>query len=714
MPWPHTRLRSFCRLSCFLLLFGLAGATTPVLASAETPLEVITVTAARREQPLSDVPANVTVIDTSDIRRSASRTIDDLLRSLPGFSLFRRSSSLVANPPSQGVSLRGVGPSAVSRTLVLLDGVPLNDPFGGWIYWSRVPMETIERIEVVRGGGSSVWGNSAMGGVINILTARPDRNRVSASAEGGNHGTRRFQALASSREGRVGMLLDGDYFHTDGYFVLGSDRRGAIDTPIDSEHGSLGALLEYDITPALVGHVRARYFSEHRHNGTHYTDNGTDTAFLRAGLKGRGSGDQSWNFDVFFTDQHFDSTFSSQAADRSSEQPALDQFDVPSRSVGTSFMWTGNPAAHHSLSVGSDASWTEGETNEDTRYVAGRFTKRRRAGSEQVLAGAYVQDLYAPSERWSVAAAARVDYWRSAQGFRRERDLVTGLSLNDDGFASRDEVIFSPKLGAVYRATDNLSLRASFYQGFRAPTINELYRPFRVRNDITESNPALDIERLTGVDAGVDYFSGRWNASLGFYWNRVEDTVANVTVAPGPGPVAPCGFVPDGGLCRQKMNLDRSRILGLEAEVGLRPFERVSVTGRYLFSDTEILRADANSDIEGNRIPQVPLHQATLAVGYEPISNVSVNLQVRYTDDQYEDDLNSRKLGVYTVVDAMLSWRPARSWELFVAAENLFGTDYAVGESSDGRVTLGAPTLVHAGLRYEVGGELEGVESDVR
>ena len=111
------------------------SAAAAVIETPETParLEPVVVSAGRVEQALQDVPANVTVLTREDIERSAARTVDDLLRQIPGFSLFRRSSSLVANPTTQGVSLRGIGPSGVSRTLVLLDGIPLNDPFGGWV-----------------------------------------------------------------------------------------------------------------------------------------------------------------------------------------------------------------------------------------------------------------------------------------------------------------------------------------------------------------------------------------------------------------------------------------------------------------------------------------------------------------------------------------------------------------------------------------------------
>ena len=151
------------------LVLGVAAAASPAAAQAPddtTRLEPVVVTVTRMEQKADEAPASVTVLTRDDTEHSAAQTVDDLLRQVPGFSLFRRSSSLVTHPTTQGVSLRGIGPSGTSRALVLFDGVPANDAFGGWVYWGRVPMLGVERIEVVRGGGSSVWGNYALGGVV--------------------------------------------------------------------------------------------------------------------------------------------------------------------------------------------------------------------------------------------------------------------------------------------------------------------------------------------------------------------------------------------------------------------------------------------------------------------------------------------------------------------------------------------------------------------
>src|SRR5512144_175891 len=175
--WP-----TMTRGGLVVLLVLIAASPVPARAQEAERLEPVVVTATRTEQPVGEAPASVTVLSRDDIRQGAGQSLDDLLRQVPGFSLFRRSSSLVSHPTTQGVSLRGIGPSGASRALVLYDGVPINDPFGGWVQWLRIPPLGIEQIEVMRGGGSALWGNGALGGVLHVLSRRPTENSLTFDA----------------------------------------------------------------------------------------------------------------------------------------------------------------------------------------------------------------------------------------------------------------------------------------------------------------------------------------------------------------------------------------------------------------------------------------------------------------------------------------------------------------------------------------------------
>jgi outer membrane cobalamin receptor len=354
-----------------LILLLLSLGLEPLLAQtveeppATTLHDEVVVTANRVEEKFDEVAGNVTVFTRQDIEQSASQTLDEFLRQVPGFSLFRRSSSLVAHPTTQGVSLRGISPSGVSRTLVLLDGVPVNDPFGGWVYWSRIPLESIEQIEILRGGGSNVWGNYALGGVINIATRQITDDRLAASVEVGNQNDLLVDIFGGRRGERLGWSIEGGYFQTDGYEIVREDQRGPIDIEAFSKHLYLSPKIEYELSPRAKLLFHGSYFEEDRGNGTPLTNNDTEAGQLGVAGEFNTVGGSAWHVSLFARDQTFASTFSAQETDRSSERPALDQFAVDASDLGGSAQWTKKVVEKHLLTAGADLRWVDGQTNED-------------------------------------------------------------------------------------------------------------------------------------------------------------------------------------------------------------------------------------------------------------------------------------------------------------------------------------------------------------
>ena len=200
-----------------------AGRMTLAIILKPAPLtQQVTVTASKVAMPLSKTSADVRIVGRRELASTAAVTLDGALRQVPGFTLFRRTGSRVANPTTQGVSLRGVGASGAGRALVLEDGIPLNDPFGGWVYWDRVPREAISRVEVVRGGASDLYGSEAMGGVINIVTRRPTRTALSFESSYGNENTPDASLWLGLQHGPWSAVLDGEGFSTDGYILVES------------------------------------------------------------------------------------------------------------------------------------------------------------------------------------------------------------------------------------------------------------------------------------------------------------------------------------------------------------------------------------------------------------------------------------------------------------------------------------------------------------
>ena len=672
-------------------LFVLVAAAVPSGARGQEAerLEPVVVTATRSEQPIGEAPASVTVLTREDIRQSASQTLDDLLRQVPGFSLFRRSSSVVSHPTTQGVSLRGIGPSGASRALVLLDGVPINDPFGGWVYWDRIPLQGVERVEVVRGGGASLWGNYALGGVINVITRRPTERAALFEGSYGTADTHNVDLLLTDTLGPFGLSVEGGHFATDGYKVVSADRRGSIDVDAGSSHSAFNGRVEMKVSPDLTLFARGTYYEESRDNGTPLQFNNTDTGSFATGGRLRTTDGSEWTATVFGDVQGFHSTFSSQAADRNSETLALDQ-RVPTTSVGAALTW-GRAFGDHRLLAGTDFRWIEGETDERV-YVAGAFSRTRVAGGEQQLYGLFLQDTWMPIRALEVVGGIRGDYWRAYDGFRRDTPPPVGIPGRQT-YADIDRMSASPRLAVLYHATPSTDLRGSFYQGFRVPTINELYRVFRVRNDVTVANEHLKPERLTGGEVGVTQRIGPFEARATAFWNEVENLIINVTR------VVPLPDCPAGTTCRQRQNVDRARIRGIETELEWRLARDWRIVGSYTYTDTAVLDSPQQRSLEGKQLAQVPHHGAALTVRYDNPRLFTAAVTARYVGRQFEDDLNTLPLGSYVLVDLLLSRRLAKWADVFVGIENLLDTTYTTGRTSDGVVSIGAPFLVHGGVR---------------
>ncbi len=666
--------------------------------------ETIVVTASRAEQELGQVTSSVSVLTGDELRASSAVTLDDTLRRVPGFSLFRRNSSMVAHPTSQGVSLRGIGPSGVSRTLVLLDGLPLNDPFGGWIYWGRVGRESLERIEVVRGGGSSLWGNSALGGVIHLVTAEPSDSGSSLrlSALGGDHGILSGDAWFGQGFERASLTLSARSFDSDGYPVVRDDRRGPIDVDAFSEQTSLGGRLTVSPSDSVSVSIGGDTLSEDRGNGTPLTGNDTELTSFRLSadvVSGRGD---TWTLRGFTHEQEFASRFSAQAGDRSSERPALDQFLVDSEAIGLGAQWQGEVGSGLWV-AGAEWRSVDGATNEDFFYTT-QFNRRRMAGGDQAITGAYVQRRAQFGERLHLELGARIDRWQTGSGSRLEINKADGSIRREDAFEDRDETAASPRIGFLYALDFGWSLRGSVYGSFRAPTVNELYRPFRVGNDITEANETLEPERLSGIEFGTVRYQGGSRLSINAFINRVENPIANVTLASIASGrfFQPCGFVPGGGSCRQRLNLDRTRIQGLEAELRQRLGDEWRLDVSYLYSNAEVQSAADFPELEGKRLAQTPEQSVSLGLEYANPEVLQARLGLRFVGEQYEDDLNARPLSSFSVVDLSLARNLSSRWQVFAGFENLLDEEVQVGISGTGLVTIGAPRMVHVGARLNL------------
>ncbi len=668
---------------------GLAGEAEPGASPAPPVLEEVVVTATRGPRPLRDVPATVTVLPRAEIDRSPTKTVDELLRIVPSFGLFRRTSSVVADPTSQGVNLRGVGPSGVSRSLVLVDGVPENDPFGGWVYWRAIPRIGIGRIEVVPGGGSALYGNYALGGVTQVISRPISPGDAEARVEYGSLDTYLLSTRAADRWGPAGVVVEGELFKTHGHEVVADYHRGPIDKDAPSEHGALTARGELAVTPDLSLSLRGGYFDEDQNGGTRFTTAAVRRFTYAAGARYAAGEAGLVDLTLFGHTQTFRQERARIPAGRTTEFLAASQ-DVPSDDIGAGVVWTSRPASlagTHTFSLGADARWIDGETREDLfpPVVTASSVLRRVAGGEQRLVGVFVQDVYEISPAVEVTAALRYDYWENVDASRFER-LGSGATTAV-GFPDRDDDEVSPKVGARIRPIDWLTLRASAYRAFRAPTLNELYRPFQVGQVRTEANEDLGPETLVGAEAGIEA-AAPFGVTLRLtgFWNELDDPITNVTITP---------------TARQRQNLGEARIQGAEVEAGWRIARLWLATAAYTYVDAEVTKAPGQPQLVGKALPQDPRHRAILSLTFDDPRLLTATAQARYLGPQFESDTNTLPMGGYAVVDLSASRMITRNIGIFIAAENLFDKTYLTGRP--GVDTIGQPLFIHGGVRVRLG-----------
>ncbi|MBA3638866.1 MAG: TonB-dependent receptor, partial [Acidobacteria bacterium] len=644
-----------------------------------TVAESVTVTAGRIEQRLTNVAATVSIVDRARLDRSPAMTTDDVLRQLPAFSLFRRSSSVAAHPTAQGVSLRGIGPSGVSRTLVLIDGSPFSDPFGGWVAWSRVPQASIERIEVVEGSGANLFGNYSMGGAINLVTRQPSAPWLAATLQYGQRVTPRFDGSAGFSRNGWTALVDAGTFSTDGYLVLPEEERGLVDENVSAESRRVYGSLGYRFAGSTSVQGRADIFDESRQNGKRSTIDRTPeqnhTTWSSFGLNVRmPRGVSETRASVFGDRVRFHSNFLAVPAAtpvRSVGRMTLEQH-VPSSSVGGAAQWTYAAPRASVFTAGIDWRRVEGDSEEEglDPQTGTRAVLRRVSGGAQDNVGVFAQIVAAPIDPLVLTAAVRHDRWNNTRGYNLETDQNgQPTSNNRPTLPDRSDVVTTPRLSALFRATSSLSLWTAVGRGFRAPTLNELYRQFRVGAVTTLANENLGPERLRTVELGVRFVPVQALVlRAAWFDNRLRDAVSNVTVT-----------VSGNVVTQQRQNLGLTRIRGTQVDLDWRPSARVNVSAGYLYNDAVVREFEVNPALVGRYLPQVPRHRATAQFNMldERIGDLTVTFQA--VGRQFDDDLNVRAvpgrteagLPAFSTVDVLLSRNVARGITAFAGAQNL-------------------------------------------
>lgn len=578
-----------------------------------------------------------------ELREAPGVNLDDRLRLVPGFSLFRRSSSLVANPTTQGVSLRGLGSTGASRTLVLWDGVPLNSPFGGWVYWTRVDPSELERVEVSRGASTSVFGDKAMGGALGLFSGARLKAGGSLGYEMGNERTHELSGAGSVFVNpRWAVSSSARGFTTDGYYLIPESARGPVDTQANVRFAAFSGRLDY-LSERQKLFIRADILAEERENGTALQQNSTSLGTLAANYT-RQQGTGTYSALLFHNREEYRAGFSAIGAGRLTER-ATSRQSVPAESTGGAGFYR-RAASHWNVLAGGDFHRAEGYSRE-TLIPAGF----RLGGGVQTQYGFFTQGDY-------------------AKGPVR---LFGGLRGQDAGDGT---AFWSPSGGAAL-ALAKWRLRASAYRAFRAPTLNELYREFRAGNAVTLANALLRPETLRGVEAGADYASGALRFSATAYTNHLDALITNVTRSVTPTLIT-----------RQRDNAGAATARGVESNANYR-WRAVRVEASYLFADSRYST--------GERIPQIPKHQGSALLAWSHRGTLLAG-GLRSSAVQFEDDRNLFPLPGFAIFHVTARQALRAGLSLHAAVENAFGRQVVVGFSPT--PLIGAPRLWRLGLRW--------------
>lgn len=657
-------------------VFAATAADQPVRIVVERPLETVTVSAYRSPLPTEDSPASTRVLTQEEIRSAAPVALDGKLRTIPGFEQFRRSSSLVANPTTEGISLRGLGSTAASRSLVMFDGIPLNDPYGGWIHWEEVPEPAIRSVEVVRGGASDLYGSSAIGGIINILPVRPKANSLQVSTNYGSEATTDDSALGTFDYGAWRGMLAGSAIATDGYTLIAPEFRGPVDQP-SNVHAQNG-LAEVDRNLPGNGRVflRGLILNEARHNGTPLQTNA-----LRLWRYAGGADAGRLTLRLYGSSEHYRQSFSSVAADRASEKLTKVGHD-PADELGAQGSWH-QPVGHDLLLLAGADTHDVRATDYSQLFVGGEG--KTITSSRERQTDVYGEALYTP-RNWTLSGSARVDHFSNfdAKQFQ-DSGSVSALPTTE-------ETVFDPRLGVSRRVTPWLALNASAFRAFRAPTENELYRGFQVGQQITKANPNLKSERATGWESGVQMNMDRIGSTVraSYFWTQVNRPITSLTLSTTPTQEI---------LQRENLGQIESRGVSLDYSLEERWF---GLTGGYQFADATVTKFVPEPELVGKWIPQVARNMATAQLELRHRRWGLLSLQGRMSGRQFDDDLNQYLLHGYFRLDAYASHDIGQHAQVYAEGENLFDRAIEVGRTP--LLTLGTPREARVGLWLNWGG----------
>lgn len=668
------------------------------LAEGSLLLSSVVVSATRTPMEANKVASTVNVLTPEQVQQSPAREAQDMLREIPAVEL-PRSSSLVGGT-AQIVSIRGVDEG---RTAVLFDGVPINDAWGEWIDWGRAPKSMLDRVEVVEGGTSSLYGNGAMGGVISFYSRPMSPGSMDVQVDGGSRDAQHaYIAGGLPVAGPLTLSAYGDYLANGGYNLIDPAHRGPVDVASQVIQRNAYARFNYAPSATWSTYLTGHLFGDSRGLGTPLSFANRDQQNLDFGLDHSAIANgtlavRAWDGRQIENQR---STNVRSPATRSAEDSSVNA-QIPSHDWGASAIWSrGGVIGLQSFSVGADFRHDQGDYNEIDYNTScpgaacGSVVRQVSSGGDQNLGGAFVQGIAAPITPLQLELSARVDQWDNSNG--HSLDAAAGNTTYPD----KHKTAFSPRLGVRYQVTSSFALRGAAYKAFRAPNLAELYRKQISATSITVPNPDLSPETAVGREAGFDWQPMEWLQLKGTYY-VAEYNDFNVPVTLTTDKPAVCGAIAQ---CRQRLNINKSRSQGGEAYIALRPVQQLFVSAGVNYDDARQQSGlpAGTADDHKPHINRVPSPRQTIRATWT--SPLLGSWTAMWRHEGRTTTLQGLALDPFSVVDVDVQREVARGLRAFVSVENVGNVSYQINKAGQGTPTnpyilsLGLPRTVRVGV----------------
>lgn len=699
-------------LVLFSALFPLG---LPAFAMADTPPDIV-VTAARGTA-LKDMDVSASVITADQIAAMPAIAPDQIVNKIPGIFTLNQPAA-VLHPTGDTFSIRGFGTTTNVNTLVMLDGVPMNDPYFRVVDWNQIAKGQMQSIEVIRGGGAtSLWGNMAMGGIVNIVSKAPEAGHMDVDVSAGSYRTLSATASAGVALGKdVVAGISASETTSDGYNKTPEAYRNPAMAATSSNNRNVSATIR--ATPSVDSslYVTAMWHSLRMQDlvwsGTQNRWNTWRITF--GGDKAVGPGKLSLN--GWYGGGAMNTTNVSQTPSFSIFTPSLgvpyvsQTENATYSNLGGSLVWQASLGVLHDIRIGVDGrSITANDPL--NLYGTGGPTGNILAHAQHHFEGAFAQATFAPAAfPLEVTLGLRGDFWQTSDG------SLTGAYLGsvlNNTIANQSYARFDPRIGAKLRLARGLALRAAGYSNFAAPGMNQMYRSFIGGSSYTTFNPALRPQTNTGAEVGIEFARAGLTLSATAYANRLKNFIDYATVQSGCSAANTyCGTGItgiNGGTLSQYVNAGDATLRGFEVLGGWQG-GRLSVTAGFTYTDAHLTSslyttpsAGVVPDPVGQQLGQVPEWTATASASWRVTKRLALNASVKSFPSYWNTTSHTQRNDGATIVDLGASWRVMKGLELYTSLQNVGNVHYldqGYGYTTTNGSTLRGSTVPALGMPF--------------